>query len=90
MVRTAKAPTFDSCTVLRRMEIRHGVINMRDGSFIEGATTIIVRECATPLFHDADRATGMCGGCRSGWSVSGSVRVMLDEDIRQPDLPWRV
>lgn len=60
------------CTVLRHKTLRHGTINMNTGAFSAGEITQVTEPCNTPLFHEAERASGVCRSCADGWEVPGN------------------
>lgn len=64
----------DTCTVKRTMLITGGTLNIATGESATGAQHWETRACGTPLFTDAERKSGQCRSCASGWTHPHNYR----------------
>jgi hypothetical protein len=62
------AARFESCAVMRRMLVKHGLININTGETRSGPEEWITRACDTPLFTEPERTSGKCRACAKGWT----------------------
>jgi hypothetical protein len=66
--RKRKSRFSSTCTTLRTRLVRNGTFNIVTGKISEGEATWVTEPCGTPLFDDAQRATGICRSCAEGWT----------------------
>ncbi len=64
---TKRTKGSDSCTMVRRMLIRHMFLNLATSETDDARAEWVTRPCGVPLFGD-DKAGGLCRGCKTGWT----------------------
>lgn len=67
-----------SCTVLRRMLIRHSTVSLSTGVRTEGREEWVTKECGIPLFSEKECASGICRSCAKGWTSPNNFPVTSD------------
>lgn len=58
----------NSCTKIRRRLVTHSTMNMLTGELTPVRQEWKTEACNTPLFGKAERETGICRSCASGWT----------------------
>lgn len=69
------SPHFHACTVVRRMLIKTGAIDLKTGQTNMTGEQWETRACGAPLFSEAERETGICKSCAAGWTHPHNYRV---------------
>ena len=64
----ARVAPHTSCHTLRRVLVRHFTLNLTTGAMTPAGQEWTTRACDVPLFSDAERASGVCRSCASGWT----------------------
>lgn len=73
--------THHSCVEMRVVRITHCKLNIRTGQLTDGHSETVTKPCDAPLFSDAERHSGLCRSCASGWSVEGNRKATEAEAI---------
>jgi hypothetical protein len=64
-----KKARADGCTLTRTYKVTHGTFDLARGVDVSGGREEwITGPCGVPLFTDAERASGRCRSCASGWT----------------------
>ena len=58
----------NSCKVLRTRELSCGTVDMLTGELKTTETKWVTGPCGSPLFSAAERESGTCRSCDSGWT----------------------
>ena len=79
MAKHRASKLHSSCTMIRRVEVTHGVMSLDGAPYRETGRETVTQRCGVPLFAGADRTSGCCKGCAAGWEVEGNRRATEEE-----------
>jgi hypothetical protein len=59
---------YDGCTKTRRVKQTTLTLNAGSGETSETGSAWVTGPCGTPLFSEAEKQSGICRSCASGWT----------------------
>lgn len=70
---------MSSCTVMRRKLVKKKSVNMVTGVSVDVGHEWVTEPCGIPMFSDAEKQSGTCRGCASGWTHEHNFPVAATE-----------
>lgn len=64
-----------NCTIIRRILVTHGSMDMATGAYTEGAKEWETRPCDGHLSSPVEKMAGVCASCARGWKCDTNYAV---------------